>query len=356
MNRCSSCMHVRRCYDVGETRVVALDDISLTIGAGEFVAIVGPSGSGKSTLLQIVGLLDRPTEGTVTLDGRDLEGLSDAERTRLRLDTLGFVFQRFHLLNDLTALENVEVPMEAAGVPPAERYARAAALLRAVGPGRTDAFPSVAAVGRPAPARGHRPRPGEQPTHHPGRRADRRAAQRGQSPRHRAVPPAPRRGPGDRDGDPRHGGGRRGRAPDRDPRRARQRGRPVPTLPVGDRAEARDSGASCCRMAASPTATWSETGRSAAPHSEALALAAAVDRACASTTGPTLAAWLWWLRSCWRRPSRATCSSWAARRRRRRPRRPSRGRRQARRPRRDPAGQRGGRPSARERRRDQSIG
>jgi putative ABC transport system ATP-binding protein len=127
--------HVRRCYDVGETRVVALDDISLTIGAGEFVAIAGPSGSGKSTLLQIVGLLDRPTEGTVTLDGRDLGDLTDAERTRLRLDTLGFVFQRFHLLNDLTALENVEVPLEAAGVPAAERRERAATLLEAVGLG-----------------------------------------------------------------------------------------------------------------------------------------------------------------------------------------------------------------------------
>ena len=127
--------HVSRCYDAGETRVVALDDVSLTIGAGEFVAIAGPSGSGKSTLLQIVGLLDRPTEGTVSLDGRDLGALSDAEQTRLRLETLGFVFQRFHLFNDLTAIENVELPMEAAGVPPAERHARASALLRAVGLG-----------------------------------------------------------------------------------------------------------------------------------------------------------------------------------------------------------------------------
>jgi ABC-type lipoprotein export system ATPase subunit/biotin carboxyl carrier protein len=127
--------HVSRCYDTGETRVVALDDVSLTIGAAEFVAIAGPSGSGKSTLLQIVGLLDRPTEGSVSLDGRDLGALSDAEQTRLRLETLGFVFQRFHLLNDLTAIENVELPMEAASVPAAVRHARAAALLRAVGLG-----------------------------------------------------------------------------------------------------------------------------------------------------------------------------------------------------------------------------
>jgi len=135
--------HVRRCYDAGESRVVALDDVSLTIEAGDFVAIAGPSGSGKSTLLQIVGLLDRPTEGTVTLDGQDLSTLSDAEQTRLRLTTLGFVFQRFHLFNDLTAIENVELPMEAAGVPPDERYERASALLRAVGLGdRMDFRPS----------------------------------------------------------------------------------------------------------------------------------------------------------------------------------------------------------------------
>ena len=135
--------HVRRCYDAGETRVVALDDVSLTIEAGDFVAIAGPSGSGKSTLLQIVGLLDRPTEGTVTLDGQDLGTLSDAEQSRLRLTTLGFVFQRFHLFNDLSAIENVELPMEAAGMPPDERYERASALLRAVGLGdRMDFRPS----------------------------------------------------------------------------------------------------------------------------------------------------------------------------------------------------------------------
>ena len=88
--------HVWRTYQAGETTVVALDDVSLTIGAAEMVAIQGPSGSGKSTLLQIVGLLDRPSEGSVLLDGQDLSVLSDAEQTRLRLTTLGFVFQRFH--------------------------------------------------------------------------------------------------------------------------------------------------------------------------------------------------------------------------------------------------------------------
>jgi ABC-type lipoprotein export system ATPase subunit len=131
---------VWRAYQVGDAEVVALHDVTLPIDAGEFVAITGPSGSGKSTLLQIVGLLDRPTRGTVELDGHDVSSLSDEERTHLRLHTLGFVFQRFHLLGDLTALENVALPLEAAGVPPAERYARAAALLDTVGLGKRVMF------------------------------------------------------------------------------------------------------------------------------------------------------------------------------------------------------------------------
>src|SRR3954467_6075502 len=135
--------HVWRTHPVGETEVVALRDVNLEIRDGDFMAIVGPSGSGKSTLLQIVGLLDRPTRGIVALDGQDLDDLDDAARTRLRLTTLGFVFQRFHLLNDLTAIENVAVPMEALGLPVHERFERAAWLLKAVGLGeRLDFKPS----------------------------------------------------------------------------------------------------------------------------------------------------------------------------------------------------------------------
>jgi ABC-type lipoprotein export system ATPase subunit/biotin carboxyl carrier protein len=135
--------HVWRTYPVGDEEIVALQDVNLDIRDGDLMAIVGPSGSGKSTLLQIIGLLDRPTRGVVELDGRDLHDISDAERTRLRLTTLGFVFQRFHLLNDLTAIENVTVPMEALGLPPRERYERAAWLLKAVGLGeRLDFKPS----------------------------------------------------------------------------------------------------------------------------------------------------------------------------------------------------------------------
>src|SRR3954452_10812039 len=135
--------HAWRTYPVGETEVVALRDVNLEIHDGDFMAIVGPSGSGKSTMLQLIGLLDRPTRGVVELDGQDLDDLDDAARTRLRLTTLGFVFQRFHLLNDLTAIENVAVPMEALGLPMRERFERAAWLLKAVGLGeRLDFKPS----------------------------------------------------------------------------------------------------------------------------------------------------------------------------------------------------------------------
>jgi len=125
--------NVWRSYGSGDTRIDALHDVDLRVRDGEFLAVVGPSGSGKSTLLQIMGLLDRPTQGQVILDGQDVSGLSDTERTRRRLFALGFVFQRFHLLPGLSAVENVALPMEAAGVGASERYARAAALLESVG-------------------------------------------------------------------------------------------------------------------------------------------------------------------------------------------------------------------------------
>jgi putative ABC transport system ATP-binding protein len=124
---------VSRSYTVGDSDVWALRSATMHIADGDFVTIVGPSGSGKSTLLQIIGLLDRPTSGTVSLDGRDLAGLNDEERARLRLVTIGFIFQRFHLLGDMTALENVALPLEAAGVESDKRYERAAFLLDEVG-------------------------------------------------------------------------------------------------------------------------------------------------------------------------------------------------------------------------------
>jgi len=104
--------NVSRIYSKnGSPDVRALDDVSLEIDKGSFVAIVGPSGSGKSTLMNIIGLLDRPTSGTYTLDGGIVSSLSDDELARMRNQKIGFVFQAFHLLPRTTAKENVELPL-----------------------------------------------------------------------------------------------------------------------------------------------------------------------------------------------------------------------------------------------------
>lgn len=124
-----------RRYTLGEVEVTALDRVDLTVAEGEFVAIVGPSGSGKSTLLNLIGMLDKPTEGKVLLNGRDITNLNEAERTRLRLEAIGFVFQRFHLVSIFSALENVALPMEALGMTADERFDRARELLNSVGMG-----------------------------------------------------------------------------------------------------------------------------------------------------------------------------------------------------------------------------
>ena len=124
-----------RDYAMNGRPVHALRGVSLTVETGEYVAIAGPSGSGKSTLLHILGGIDPPSSGAVTLEGRRLDRLSDRELTRLRLTRIGFVFQRFHLLPVLTAIENVELPMAEAGVGRRERRDRARELLDYVGLG-----------------------------------------------------------------------------------------------------------------------------------------------------------------------------------------------------------------------------
>lgn len=127
--------HVWRRYHVGDADVVALRDATMCVESGELVAVIGPSGSGKSTFLQLIGLLDTPSDGQVCFDGEDVGRLNERSRTQVRLHSLGFVFQRFHLLNHLSAIDNVMLPLEAAGVAADERYDRAADLLESVGLG-----------------------------------------------------------------------------------------------------------------------------------------------------------------------------------------------------------------------------
>jgi putative ABC transport system ATP-binding protein len=120
-------------YVVGAETVHALDHIDVTIKAGEYVSIMGPSGSGKSTLLNVLGLLDRPTAGTYRLQGEDVSRLSDDALAAARQRHIGFVFQFFHLIPRLTALENVELPLVLTGAAPRARRERAAAILESVG-------------------------------------------------------------------------------------------------------------------------------------------------------------------------------------------------------------------------------
>jgi putative ABC transport system ATP-binding protein len=116
----------------GRRRVTALDHINLHVPKGEMVSIIGPSGSGKSTLLNLIGGLDRPTSGTITLDGQRLDGLSDDGLTAVRRDKLGFIFQFFNLLPSLSCLENVALPLHLRGWPRKKIEARAKELLDVV--------------------------------------------------------------------------------------------------------------------------------------------------------------------------------------------------------------------------------
>lgn len=124
---------LRRDFPMGHTVVHALDGVDLTVEEGEFLGVMGPSGSGKSTLLHLLGGLDRPTAGHIWVRGRDLTALDENELAAYRRRDVGFIFQSFHLVPTMTALQNVEFPMLFARVPPPQRRERALYLLERVG-------------------------------------------------------------------------------------------------------------------------------------------------------------------------------------------------------------------------------
>ncbi|HSX42600.1 MAG TPA: ABC transporter ATP-binding protein [Candidatus Saccharimonadales bacterium] len=122
-----------RTFQTSDIAVQALQDISFAVPDGQFVSIIGKSGSGKTTLMSLLGALDKPTSGSIVVDDKDITTLSDHELVRYRSRKIGFVFQAYNLVPNLTALENVTLPMEAAYVPKHERVARARQLLNQVG-------------------------------------------------------------------------------------------------------------------------------------------------------------------------------------------------------------------------------
>ena len=126
---------VCKVYGTGDTEVRALNGLTLKVNRGDYLAVMGTSGSGKSTAMNIIGCLDRPTSGSYKLNGTAIEYLNDDELTDLRNKELGFVFQQFHLLPQLSAIDNVMLPMIYAGVPNEERRERAKAALERVGLG-----------------------------------------------------------------------------------------------------------------------------------------------------------------------------------------------------------------------------
>lgn len=142
--------HLRKELQVGEVKVVALRDVSLSVARGEFVAVIGPSGSGKSTLLGLMGGLDTPTSGRIWIDGVDITEMNERALTRIRNEKIGFVFQSFNLIPTLTALENVALPVQFARHKPAEKpFARAQRLLETLGLGdRLDHRPTQLSGGQ----------------------------------------------------------------------------------------------------------------------------------------------------------------------------------------------------------------
>ena len=134
MNDCvAELSHISKMYGTGDTAVVALDDLTLRVQRGEYLAVMGTSGSGKSTAMNILGCLDRPSSGSYRLNGTAVQDLSDDALADLRNRELGFVFQQFHLLAEMSALDNVILPMIYAGLSAEERRQRAITALERVG-------------------------------------------------------------------------------------------------------------------------------------------------------------------------------------------------------------------------------
>ena len=127
--------NVRKEYLLGKTALLALKGISLKVEQGEFIALAGPSGSGKTTVLNIIGCFDKPTSGSVSIEGRPITELSNNQLAQLRADKIGFIFQGFNLLPVLTALENIEYPLLNRNFLPSERLRRAKEALENVGLG-----------------------------------------------------------------------------------------------------------------------------------------------------------------------------------------------------------------------------
>jgi putative ABC transport system ATP-binding protein len=140
---------ITKSFMVGKESINVLNNITLTIEEGEFVAIMGPSGSGKSTLMNIIGCLDKPSSGQYFLGGEDVSHYNDKELARVRNQSIGFVFQQFHLLPRLSALKNVELPMIYAGVSKTERQSRSEDALRKMGlDDRMDHLPNALSGGQ----------------------------------------------------------------------------------------------------------------------------------------------------------------------------------------------------------------
>src|SRR5271170_2547541 len=169
---------LRKDYGKGEGLVRAVDEVDLDVATGETLAVMGPSGCGKSTLLHLLGGLDRPSAGELWLNGRRIDQLSERALAQLRRHEVGFVFQAFHLMDELTAQENVELPALLAGRSPSDARARATALLGEVDlTDRVRHLPSMLSRGA-TPTRRDRASTGERSEDRPCGRADRQLGQR----------------------------------------------------------------------------------------------------------------------------------------------------------------------------------